>query len=510
MRAAALPLASPATRSAGRDMVATVAGWAALWLAATAVLWWLPLNNDVSWQLWVARQLRGGAVFGRDIWEINPPLWFWEAMPASALADRLHLAAGHLLIATVTLRTVICLALTSALVPGTARSRALATVGLGLVLLGLPLFSWGEREHLALLGALPYAALIARRREGRVDPHLALGVGLFAAWGFALKPVFVLVPLVLEGWLLVAQRCDWRPMRVETAVLAAALVAYAAATVLFAPDWVTRVLPMARATYGDFAPPLAWLATRQIWVPFWIAGAGALLLSGAKTPLVRAALLTAAAFGGCYLIQGKGFPYHALPATAALCWALWLTLAETQRPLATLARRPLIGLALGLAMATTAAIGLFCAPSLGRLEPAVARLPRGSVVLVLSAHSWHAFPMVEDRGFVWPLGGGIALMPLPAILRHGDTPRGRIARVWTLDLLADALARCPADAILVDDPRASPMLPAGADYWRFVRSDPRLRAILARYRVAARADGLTLLTAPHRPGRCFSAPPPFA
>jgi hypothetical protein len=36
----------------------------------------IPLTHDVVWQLWIARQLLQGAEIYRDIWEVNPPLWF--------------------------------------------------------------------------------------------------------------------------------------------------------------------------------------------------------------------------------------------------------------------------------------------------------------------------------------------------------------------------------------------------------------------------------------------------
>ena len=225
-------------------------------------------------------------------------------------------------------------------------------------------------EHLALLGALPYAALIAARVERRVPQgRLALAVGLFAAWSFALKPYFMLPPLLLEAWIALTLRRGWRPVRVETAALAAAAACYAMAVVAFAPDYLTGIVPVVRSTYSDFAPPFATLITRQVWLPAWLAAAAALLLKPPRTALVHASLLTAAAFFACYLWQAKGFPYHAMPVTAALAWALWLILTEAGHPLAALVRRPLVGLALGLILATTMLVGVFRAPPSARSDP---------------------------------------------------------------------------------------------------------------------------------------------
>ncbi len=69
-------------------------------------------------------------------------------------------------------------------------------------------FAWlhaGQREQLVLIATLPYAALIAARRAGRqVAPALALVIGAAAALGFALKHYFLIVPLLLELWLVLA------------------------------------------------------------------------------------------------------------------------------------------------------------------------------------------------------------------------------------------------------------------------------------------------------------------
>src|SRR3546814_6831302 len=46
-------------------------------------------------------------------------------------------------------------------------------------------------------------------------------VGCLAAFGFALKHYFVLAPILLELWLLMGAKRNWRPFRPETVTLAA-------------------------------------------------------------------------------------------------------------------------------------------------------------------------------------------------------------------------------------------------------------------------------------------------
>src|SRR5690348_7664268 len=67
--------------------------WVALALTAltTALRLVDTVDSDVAWQLWIAGRLHAGAHLYRDIIEVNPPLWFWMAIPVERLAALLHL-----------------------------------------------------------------------------------------------------------------------------------------------------------------------------------------------------------------------------------------------------------------------------------------------------------------------------------------------------------------------------------------------------------------------------------
>jgi len=73
----------------------------------------LPLTHDVIWQLWIARQMVGGVELYRQINEINPPLWFWMAMPMHRIAAALTLPAPTILV-----WFILLIALASALLVG--------------------------------------------------------------------------------------------------------------------------------------------------------------------------------------------------------------------------------------------------------------------------------------------------------------------------------------------------------------------------------------------------------
>ena len=67
-------------------------------VVAGTLLWNAELVNDVAWQLWVARQLAHGITLYTDIVEVNPPLWFWAAIPVVDLAQLLGVSSYHVLI----------------------------------------------------------------------------------------------------------------------------------------------------------------------------------------------------------------------------------------------------------------------------------------------------------------------------------------------------------------------------------------------------------------------------
>src|SRR5206468_4815334 len=128
------------------------------------------VDSDVAWQLWIAGRIHAGANLYTDIIETNPPLWFWMALPIDRVADLLHLRIEAVLVAAMACLVALSLAATNRLIGHVEpyrRSLFLSYAALGLA--AMPWMHVGQREQIVLIGTLPYAALIARRREqGRV------------------------------------------------------------------------------------------------------------------------------------------------------------------------------------------------------------------------------------------------------------------------------------------------------------------------------------------------------
>ncbi|MFN8733060.1 MAG: hypothetical protein ACK5ZD_07850, partial [Hyphomonadaceae bacterium] len=212
---------------------------------------------DILWRLHIADGLLAGKHMYRDVLEVNPPLWFWAALPAAWLAQNSPILPYHALIAMnvagIVSSTFIMFHLAKkTLEPSAAAAAAFAFLfALSLVSVG----DLGQREQSLLMACGMWIALLCARLDGaKVALPMAILVGVLSAYGFALKHYFVLLPIVLEVWLLWRQKRAWRPFRPENITLAVCAIAYGLAVWKFTPDFLTRMLDLVQTTYFAFGP----------------------------------------------------------------------------------------------------------------------------------------------------------------------------------------------------------------------------------------------------------------
>jgi hypothetical protein len=456
----------------------------------------MALHHDAVWQLWIGRQLHHGATLYRDIIELNPPLWFWLSVPLAALAEGAQARPGAVLVLFFVASAGLALALARRLLPDPPARRGLLYAVLLAALLVVPLWSFGQRDHFALIASLPYVALIAGRAAGKAVPlRLALAIGLLAAAGFGLKHYFLIVPLAVEAWHLARARRLWRPWRPELVALGGALLAYLVAILIVTPDYPARIVPMIRAAYGGYDRPL-WDLVEQPALGLWLlAGLGFALRGRRPALLAEAALVASLAFLAAYLIQHKGWSYQLVPAVGMLVLAAGAELAATREA------RPLPGRRTGAAALLLAVVALPAGAALWKgphqthyrpaAERALAGLGEGQAVMVLSAHASSAWPMVEERRLRWASRHYVFWM-LPAIAEAERSGRWTPAlRSLADDMRRDAArdAACAAPAlILIDTHRTSGLMrDLRFDTLAFFRREPAFEAVMRRYRLVRRS-----------------------
>jgi len=260
------------------------------------------VDGDVAFLTWTANQMLRGAVFGRDILEVNPPLCVLIYMPAVLLGKVIGLEWGvRTWMLILTLASLACLWQTA----GRAMRLPVAVVLLLFVTLVFP-NHFAQREQIVLLLCAPYVAGIApNRRWGLLS-------GIMAGIGFMMKPHF-LIPLAL----IFAMR---RRFGLEERAIIAVGAAYAVTLLAFFQPYLLEMVPMAATTYWAIHHP--WDAMVK-QTAFTLLAAVPMAFAGAPQPVALPYLAATLGFTAAAVLQQKGFVYHFIPAFGFL--ALYLT-----------------------------------------------------------------------------------------------------------------------------------------------------------------------------------------
>jgi hypothetical protein len=479
-----------------------------------------PLKDDVAWLLYVARQWLGGQRLYQDIVEVNPPLIVWiYAVPA--------MVSGWLGISPKTLSALLFAAFPLGCAWWTAQllhrraalfARRLPAFGaIGTVLLLLPGIEFGQREHLLVAAALPYLALLARARQGEPEPPVtAFLAGVLAALGCALKPSYVVAFLLVE---LLARWRGGRLIRIATLSAATTLGLYGLGVLVFCPAFLDNAVPLALALYGGTDSP-CWQIVLESRV--LLAGVAVTVLLAALSrqtlpddqPFLRTLLAGLAVFAVAasvsYILQGKNWFYHRLPASTVtlLALLLWGASVLWARPRLTLRLAAMAALAL-------VTLGEFAWSDYGRLrswveaavepdlstEVKLERLVKHEKARTYIAFSeWIAlgFPVVNDTGVTWASRFD-SMWALKGELwrarQDGAAPAEWPIRRW---ITRDFVANCP-DLAVVD-------MREGINYVAVLSaSDPAFAEAWSRYHQIAAFDGLRVL---RRDDAGCTAPPP--
>jgi hypothetical protein len=308
-------------------------------LAYLPALFFLPvvlapaLNHDVAALLdFSGRWLDGEALYSRLI-DANPPLIFVLNIVPAALARFASLEPVTALL--------LCLLIYGAMVWWLAlRVRRLEAEGPveRMFLDAAPLLmlvgggsDFGQREHLMVVGALPYLFAATERARGVRPPH-RYAVAMLAAVVFGIKPHFLGLPALVELYVLrvrgpramVRDPIPW--------TMALVWIAYLASIPLFFPDYLKITLPLVFTNYLDFGQVPLWSVITMPGMGIALAALVPLSLVAivARDTMGRIFALAALGAAASALAQHKGWSYQLLPvelfvlALAGILAARWL------------------------------------------------------------------------------------------------------------------------------------------------------------------------------------------
>ncbi len=476
---------------------------ASMWLQFLSVL-----HHDPAWLIHGTEVFLAGGKLYRNVFELNPPLIFYLTVPPVWFARSFNLHSIDVFIVYVSLLTALCLGIVSALLRSEETLSPLVRNGVMLAtavaLTVDPAERFGQREHLMLILSLPYLFLAAMRSRSMLcDARFAIAIGVLAAFGFALKPHFLLVPAAIECYLVI-QRADFRQFaRPETLALAGMVALYPFVILSFTPDYLTIIVPFAMAVYGrgyDVALSVVLLRPEAVLLPV-IVFVQCTFRRRQRVPELGDILSIAS---GCffiiYLVQMKGWSYQIYPLDATLFMlasnVFLQEFAQNTAPTRFRCLTAAIGVLL-LAMATAAGIHLYRFATtmtnafMTDMAPFVRGLPTGSYIYVFTAAVSNGFPLVNYYNLGWSSRFDTFWL-LPGLIALPSPPR-KIEQ-FVRDFVVEDLRKLPPAMIFVDIARHKLYFEnRDIDYIKYFSIDPRFAAIMADYEQIALVDNFLVL-----------------
>jgi len=486
-------------------------------LLAAGLLIVAPLNADAGYCLVASRRVLAGQRLYVDMIETNPPFIFWLMMVPALAGQLLSIgdartvgifAAAVLLISSVT--TVRVFNLPPAL-PRVLRFGLLA--GFLTALVAPYLGQVGQREQLAAMLLLPYAALAVRAMQGlAADRPISIWCGVLGGIGLAIKPFFLAAWLAIEVAVVLSRHRVGITRRAEVWSVVLVQCAYAVLVLTLTPEYRTHAVPLAQAMYGSYGISRAVVGSNRRFL--MLSGIAIATLLTAQLSPRSAASAHARVFGAAtvgwllaYVVQGKGWQYHLLPAipyaTAAMIAAAVAAAGSLSR---SRDRKSRAGAAL--LLLAVIAIGIWVVPTTARFSRGSFRMLRdqypqslrkmiatvdevapGEPIYVMSTNVWPTFPLVNLTSAPWPYRYHF-LWTLPALYagaeRHAPYRRpheqGPIERQF-FDTVVGDLVRVPPRVLIVErGPYLQAMDGRQFDFIEYFAASAEFRALMTRYR----------------------------
>jgi hypothetical protein len=492
-----------ASNEAAYRRARTVAPWlavAAVFVAAGLLRQVVPFNVDVSWLLIVSERMLDGQRLYVDIVEANPPMAVSVYLLGVALARAIGVRPEVATDGLIFLLIAASLALTWRILKysslrGRVGGGALAVWTTGLLSV-LPMYDFGQREHLALLAMLPAIGVyILRGNREAVTPAAVLIAALGAAITLSFKPYFAFA----VGFCILtaaAQARDWRVLFApENWIAAGLVVVYGFCIFVFYPEYFTAIYPLVRDVYLLLkAPTLALFVTSA--TALWVGAVMIVLALQSQQRKFDAAsfVLLAASFGFAiaFFVQRKGWSYQAYPMVALGLLAAGCAISAIDHERISSRRLAVAAMFAVLAMFANAGLGFNASVDVRPIEDQVARLGPHPRILMLGAAAVIGHPMVRTlqgtwvsrqeslwvRGIVGRSRGDESIDPQTAARLEVYVARERAG-------LIEDFRKQPPDVILVDN--------QDSDWGSWAHADPELSALLKAYTPVQTIKGIDIL-----------------
>jgi hypothetical protein len=211
------------------------------------------LHNDVFYLTHAAKSLLAGGKYMDDFFETNPPLILFLYMPVACLYEVLGLSLGNALLIYFFFLSILSIVVSNYLLQKIVTTKSLIYIIITTItfdLLFLSEHQLGQRDFLFFIFTLPYLFSVVLRIENKpLSPYFGFGIGLFAGLGIGLKPFFLMLPILIELYVIYKKRNILAAIRIETIMISGILIAYISSVFYFFPDYIYTILPFVARVY---------------------------------------------------------------------------------------------------------------------------------------------------------------------------------------------------------------------------------------------------------------------
>ena len=292
------------------------------------------VHHDCAYFLQSAQLLLKGAIPYIDFSGVNPPLANYLHVFPVILSSILKISIPLSFYFTVTFVTITSSIFVYLILLKSDLFKSLVSpvvISIAILLISFTSLSWGhygQREHLFILGYLPFVFLREARYRGKSFPlMLTLVIGLMMSLFTLLKPHFVFIAVVVEIWLLLRTR-NWRCLFAPEIFVAVGLgFAYLLHFLLIPKSMFNaffyRWIPFIRSHYDVYNAvrfrAFYFFSVFKTWFIFigsFLAFVFIRIKATSYKILVESFFIALLAGYGIYVLQHKGFQNHIFPFVA--------------------------------------------------------------------------------------------------------------------------------------------------------------------------------------------------
>src|SRR3990167_5271211 len=167
-----------------------------LFLIAASLQYAMILNGDVSYLIYLSKEMLSGKTYGSPgFLETNPPLIFFLYLPVVFLEKYISFKQSSLFQFYIFSLSALSFFISFFILKKVIKEKNflyIFSLVLLFCLLFLPGAHFGQRDHLFLIFVFPYIFSCAFELENKkISPPLALLIGVMAGFGFSMKPYFL-------------------------------------------------------------------------------------------------------------------------------------------------------------------------------------------------------------------------------------------------------------------------------------------------------------------------------